>query len=175
MKATILIALGLMSLMQPISAADPQTNAVPTYYYTQGGRNDPFMNFAGSFLSFGDALDKYDKLPSSSSDSERKEALNFVRMMAAVLSDKQPEFAIFFGKSHLPPAVLAVSKPLFDALKNEKFQKERENFPTDFEHIDIDHLRRLYAVYATLPFPTDKQLSQYMHAWDPPGQLINSW
>jgi len=116
-----------MSLMPHVPAADSQTNAPPKYYYTQGGRNDPFMNFAGYPLFFKGALDRYDKLSSSASQTERINALNEVRMMAEGLVDEEPKFAEFFVRSHLPPQALAVSKPLFDALKDEKFRKERDS------------------------------------------------
>jgi hypothetical protein len=187
MKATILMALGLMSLMQHASAADPQTHAGPSYYYTEGGRNDPFVNFAGCFQFFGAFLDRYDQLSSLSGSSERQNALLDVKFEAWGIIDAQPKFEAFFVKSHLPPDALTVSKPLFDALKNEEFIKQLRslipNFDAGnremlerayFEKVDIDHLRRLYAVYATLPFPTDKQLGQYMHAWDFPGEST-SW
>jgi hypothetical protein len=184
MKTAIFIALGLMSLVQHVSAADSQTNAPDTrYYYTEGGRNDPFMRFHTLFVFFGVHLDKYAKLPLSSGESEKQDALNDVRRYAQGLYNEQPKFEAFFVKSHLPPKALAVSKPLFDALKNEKFQNELKNFVPHFEQgnreflqrsyfeqMDIDHLRRLYALYAALPFPTNEQSNQYMHAWDFPGE-----
>ena len=163
MKASIIAALILIfPIIQHISAADPQTNAHgPGYYYTQGGRNDPFMNFDPIFLK--EALDRYDKLPTGTTEAEKISALNDVRMMAEGLIDDQSVFTEFFVKSHLPPDALAVSKPLFDALKNEKFQKERDKLvpyleeghlqTAWFEKMDITHLRELYALYATLPFP----------------------
>src|ERR1700692_4896830 len=151
MRTFIFIVFGLMCLMPHVLAADPQTNAPPKYYYTQGGRNDPFMNFATCPMVLEDALGRYDKLTSGSTVAERTRALNEVRLMAEVLIDKQPMFSEFFVRSHLPPQALAVSKPVFDALKNEKFQKELERFVPYleqgysqtlwFERMDIIYLR----------------------------------
>jgi hypothetical protein len=188
MRTSVIVALILISpSMQHVSAVDPPASAHgPGYYYTQGGRNDPFMNFATGPLILKAMLDRYDKLPSSTTEAEKINALDDVRMGAAVLIDKQPAFTEFFVKSHLPPDALAVSKPLFDALKDEKFQKERAKLvpyleegqlqSAWFEKMDIAHLRELYALYVALPFPTDKQRSEYRRAWDPPGHgPVHEW
>jgi hypothetical protein len=178
MKCATLIILGLITLPPHVSAVD--SGMAKTEWSEV--RSSPFLDFVASITSLKVFLDKYDNLPPGTNEPERRNTLNNVRMMARVLYDEQRKYVQLFPGPRLPSIALAISQPLYDEVQTKEFQKKLKTIVPNFEQgnvdflqrsyfeqMDIDHLQKLYALYATLPLPSRQQLSQYRAAWGSAG------